>query len=364
VASNYYFYTITQTTPAFSGASSTYQSPLAVVDVWANASAVVTTLAGDGTGAFADGTGTSARFYTPYAVAALSNGNIVVADANNHRIRLVTTAGVVTTIAGNGTNTFADGTGTNARFNSPFGIAVLSNGNLVVADGDNHRIRLITMPGGVVTTLAGNGTPAFADGTGTAARFNTPHAVAVLPNGNIVVADYNNHRIRLVTPEGVVTTVAGDGNSAFADGTGTNARVNGPFGIATFQNGNILVVDTFNHRIRIITMPSGVVTTVAGDGNPAFLNGTGTNASFKVPFGAAVLPNGNIIVADTDNHRIRLITMPGGAVTTLAGGNYAFDNGTGTNASFRAPRSVAVLPNGSIAVADGDNHRIRLITPT
>jgi hypothetical protein len=127
----------------------------------------------------------------------LSDGNIVVADTNNNRIRLVTyPEGVVTTLAGSGSPAFADGTGAAASFNYPTGVAVLSNGNLVVADKNNNRIRLVTYPGGVVTTIAGNAR-AFADGTGAAASFYFPQGVAVLSDGNIVVADTNNNRIRL-----------------------------------------------------------------------------------------------------------------------------------------------------------------------
>jgi len=324
---------------------------------------VVTALAGSSSGTFADGTGVAASFNTPKGLAVLPNGTIVVADYTNNRIRLVTPAGVVTTLAGSGTGTFADGTGAAASFYYPAGIAVLSDGTIVVADASNHRIRLVT-PLGVVTTLAGSGSPNFADGTGTAASFKSPNEVAVLPNGTIVVADQNNHRIRLVTyPGGVVTTLAGSGTGTFADGTGTAASFNFPQGVAVLPSGMIVVADYLNHRIRLVDPTSGVVTTLAGR-SVGYADGTGTVASFNGPSGVDVIPSsGVIVVADKNNHRIRLVT-PAGVVTTLAGsGSPAFTDGTGTAASFNGPCGVAVDPFADrVYVGDTSNNRIRQIT--
>jgi hypothetical protein len=276
---------------------------------------------------------------------------------------LITPTGVVTTLAGSGSPAFADGTGTGASFYAPSGVALLPNGNIVVSDLVNHRIRLVT-PAGVVTTIAGSGSPAFADGTGAGASFYQPHGVGVLPNGNILVGDSGNNRIRLITPAGVVTTLAGSGSPAFADGTGTGASFNSPRQFAVLSNGTIVVVDTGNHRIRLVTQ-AGVVTTLAGNGSPAFVDGVGTGASFSDPNGVAVLPNGNIVVGDYSNNRVRLIT-PTGIVTTIAGdGTAGFLDGTGTVARFINPIGIAVIPSTSvIVVADFGGHRIRLITPT
>ncbi len=319
---------------------------------------IVTTLAGSSQG-FADGTGAGASFSNPFGVAALSNGTIVVADHANSRIRLVTPGGVVTTLAGSGSAAFANGTGTAASFNVPTGVAVTSTGDIVVADYSNHRIRLVTSAG-VVTTLAGSGTPAFANGTGAGASFNFPFGVAVTSTGNIVVADTSNHRIRLVTPAGVVTTLAGSGSPAFANGTGADASFYNPTGVAVTSTGNIVVADQGNHRIRLVT-PAGVVTTLAGSGTPAFANGTGAGASFYLPAGVAVTSTGDIVVTDQANNRIRLVT-PLGVVTTLAGsGAGEFANGTGVAASFSNPIGVAVTPTGDVVVGDQTNQRIRLI---
>jgi DNA-binding beta-propeller fold protein YncE len=304
-----------------------------------------------------------------------SSGVIVVADTDNNRIRLVTPLGVVTTLAGNGTAAFANGTGTAASFNDPSGVAVIpSSGMIVVADAGNNRIRLVT-PAGVVTTLAGSGSAAFADGTGAAASFNYPSGVAVIPSsGLIVVADAGNNRIRLVDPTtGVVTTLAGNGmQQAFADGIGTAASFYWPRGVAVIPSSGVIVVADYNNNcIRLVT-PLGVVTTLAGNApDGGYADGTGAAASFSQPNGVAVIPSsGVIVVCDRFNNRIRLVT-PLGVVTTLAGGCGFYDegvclggyaDGTGENALFYKPAGVAVTPSGAIVVADTENRRIRLIT--
>jgi DNA-binding beta-propeller fold protein YncE len=276
--------------------------------------------------------------------------------------------GVVTTLAGSGSATFADGTGALASFNQPNGVAYdPTTGNIVVADVETQRIRLVS-PTGVVTTLAGSGSPAFADGTGAAASFYNPYGVAIIPStGDIIVADSGNHRIRVVTyPGGVVTTLAGSGtvgtSSQYADGPGPTASFASPSSVAYDPTtGNIVVADTNTSRIRVVTYPGGVVTTLAGSGI-GFADGIGAAAIFQYPRGVAVTPSGVVVVADDVNHRIRLIT-PTGVVTTLAGQTSSgTTNGTGANARFSGPRGVAVnTSTGAIAVADMLNNRIRLI---
>jgi WD40 repeat protein len=287
----------------------------------------------------------------------LPNGN-VVGSTTYGLVQSVTPAGVVSTIAGTDPGGFNDGVGTNALFTDVNGVAVFPNGNIVVADNENVRIRLITMPSATVTTIAGD-TFGTADGTGTAAQFQSPLAVAILPNGNIVVCDLS--RIRLITGN-VVTTLAGFGD-AFANGVGTNAQFNRPNGVAALPNGNIVVADTNNNRIRLIDTSTATVSTIAGQTAPGTTDGVGTNARFSAPRGVAVLPDGNILVADSTNNRIRLITMPSATVTTIAGGTVGTANGVGTAAQFSGPRAFGLLPNGTIAVADGGSSRIRLLTP-
>ena len=323
----------------------------------------VTTLAGNGTRGFADGPGNTAQFNNPYGVAFAPNGNIYVADTYNQRIRVTNpTTGQVTTLAGTGTEGFADGPGTNARFNYPTGVAVAPNGNIYVADQGNQRIRAINPTTGQVTTLAGTGTPGFADGPGNTAQFDYPTGVAVAPNGTVYVADQENQRIRAINPTtGQVTTLAGTGTEGFADGPGTNAQFNNPYGVAVAPNGTVYVADQGNQRIRAINPTTGQVTTLAGS-SAGFADGPGNTAQFLYPQGVAVAPNGTVYVGDTGNNRIRAINPTTGRVTTLAGSTAGFADGTGTNAQFNFPYGVAVAPNGTIYVADWFNHRIRTIT--
>ncbi len=226
----------------------------------------ITTLAGSaGASGSADGAAGSARFQYPGAVAASGATNVFVADSANHTIRKVTTAGTVSTLAGTaGASGSADGTGGNARFRSPYGLAVDSAGNILVADTYNHTIRKIT-PAGEVSTLAGAaGVTGSANGTGPVARFNLPCGVAVDAANNLLVADAYNHTIRKVTPAGVVSTVAGaPGLSGNADGAAGTARFWTPRGVAVDGAGNIFVADLQNQTIRKIT-PGGTVTTLAG----------------------------------------------------------------------------------------------------
>jgi PKD repeat protein len=351
-------------------ATGTYAVVLRVTDskgAWNQDSMVVTvnvvvsTLAGSGTAGFADGTGTAAQFNYPHGVAVDSSGNVYVADEYNHRIRKITAAGVVSTLAGSGVAGFADGTGTEAQFYRPNGVAVDSSGNVYVGDHLNHRIRKITAAGDV-STLAGSGVAGFADGTGITAQFNYPGHLALDSSGNIYVADHFNHRVRKITPAGVVSTLAGSGAAGFADGTGTAAQFNYPFGVAVDSSGNVYVTDHSGHRIRKIT-PVGVVSTLAGSGVAGFADGTGTDAQFYNPYEVDVDSSGNVYVADTTNYRIRKITTAG-VVSTLAGSGVAgFADGMGADSQFNNPIGIALDSSGNLYVGDGNNHRIRKIAP-
>jgi sugar lactone lactonase YvrE len=307
----------------------------------------------------ADGTGAAARFRQPRAVAADASGNVYVADTQNETIRVIAPGGVVTTLAGlAGTPGGVDGTGTAARFSAPSGIAVDASANLYVADSANYAIRKVT-PGGVVSTVAGLiGTGGSADGTGTGARFGTPTGIAVGADGTIYVADTGNNTIRKVTPGGVVTTIAGSaGLAGNQDGTGAGARFNSPSGIAVGADGTIYVSDLVQGTIRRVTMPGGVVTTIAGGGS-GFADGTGTAAKFNVPRSLAVDGSGNLYVADANNDEIRLIT-PAAVVTTLGGFGAGSADGAGSGAQFNQPYGIAVDNSGTVWVADTNNDTIR-----
>ncbi|MCX6923551.1 MAG: immunoglobulin domain-containing protein, partial [Verrucomicrobia bacterium] len=298
---------------------------------------VVTTLAGSaGLSGSADGTGNTARFSQPTGVAVDSAGNVYVADTDNHTIRKVTPAGVVTTLAGlAGTSGSADGTGSAARFYYPSGVAVDTACNVYVADTLNSTIRKVT-PGGVVTTLAGlAGTSGSADGTGSAARFYYPSGVAVDTAGNVYVTDRNNYTVRMVTPVGQVVTLAGlAGANGSADGTGSAARFYYPSGVTVDTAGNVYVADYGNYTIRRITT-ARLVTTIGGiAGVGTSQDGGGTAALFYYPYGIAVDSAGNLFVADSGNNRISkgtpvqsgppiILTQPQ-SCTNLIGGTVTF----------------------------------------
>jgi len=315
------------------------------------AGGVVTTLAGFyGSLGWDDGVGPTARFAYPFGVAVDASGNTYVADRTNHTIRKVTPAGHVTTFAGLANNPGGtDGTGSAARFSSPFGVAVDSAGTVYVAEGVG-RIRTIT-PSGVVSTLAGP-----------ASGLNSPRAVAVDSTGNVYVAEQNNHTILKIAPGGIVTTLAGlAGNSGSANGTGSVARFNRPQGVAVDTTGTVYVADTGNNTIRQIT-PGGVVTTLAGlAGAFGWSDGTGSAARFAGPSGIAVdNAAGTLYVADTGSETIRKITA--GAVVTTVGG-CPFCPGGENWGRFSGPQGVAVNARGDVFVADTRNNTIRTSAP-
>jgi sugar lactone lactonase YvrE len=269
----------------------------------------VSTLAGTAGGAgTADGLGGAARFYEPSGVAADNAGNVYVSDTGNHTIRKITPAGLVSTLAGSAGNSgSADGTGSSAQFNDPTGLAVDAASNIYVADTGNNTIRKVT-PTGIVSTLAGTaGVYGSANGIGSAAQFRVPDDVAVDTGGNVFVADTYNDTIRAISPAGVVSTLAGAVETAgSADGTGSAAKFDVPSGLAVDTAGYIFVADTQNDTIREIT-PDGVVTTLAGTaGRAGWVDGTGSAAGFDSPGGVALDSAGNLYVADTANNLIRV----------------------------------------------------------
>jgi hypothetical protein len=338
------------------GASSAYSQPL-----------TFNTLAGYAGQGSADGSGSNARFYTPSSVAVDGTGNVYVADTANHTIRQITPGGVVSTLAGSaGVSGSADGTGSAALFNQPQGVAVDSAGNVYVADTGNHTIRQIT-PAGVVSTLAGlPGVTGSANGTGSNALFYQPEGVAVDSAGNVYVADTWNHTIRKITAGGAVSTLAGSaGNYGSADGTGSAAQFYQPQGVAVDSSGNVYVADTGNQTIRKITAGAAVSTLAGLARNYGSADGTGTNAQFYGPAGVAVDGLGNVYVADYFNQTLRKVTGAG-IVSTPAGaaGSYGSADGTNTTVRFWGPAGIAVsgTNNVTVYVADAGNGTIRKLT--
>lgn len=326
----------------------------------------VTTFAGSTAHGSSDGTGAAASFHSPSGVAMDSSGNIYVADSENDLIRKITSAGVVTTLAGTaGVAGHADGTGTSASFSSPAAVAVDSADNVYVADYGNNEIRKITSAG-VVTTFAGQINPGAADGTGIAASFYHPSGVALDPSGQyLYVADTLNNEIRKITTSGAqVTTLAGSGPTmpGSADGLGTAASFNAPKGVAVDSSGNIYVADTNNNEIRKVDS-SRTVTTPAGSTTQGSADGTGSAASFNLPSALAVDAAGNVYVADSGNNEIRMVTTAG-VVTTLAGSTTPGSaDGTGAAAQFNSPGGIVVDSSGNLFVGDFNNNEIRKLAP-
>jgi len=328
----------------------------------------VTTLAGSDRG-HADGSAADAQFDGPVGVALDAKGNVYVADSANHRVRLISPKGEVSTLAGSDAVGYADGLVTEALFSTPTGVALDGSGNVYVADSaemDPHplHVRVVT-PEGIVRTLAGSGQSGYKDGVATEAQFKVPAKVTVGAEGNVYVADTNNHRIRLVRPDGTVSTLAGDPKpgyaAGYADGPAAEAKFDSPRSVAVDSAGNVYVADTNNHCIRVIS-PDGQVTTLAGTRESGFVDGQGSEARFNYPAGIAIDAKGNLYVADMANHSIRRVT-PAGVVTTLAGsGKPGNADGPPTEAQFRAPEGVAVDSQGNVYVADTGNHRVRKIT--
>ncbi|MBB3219635.1 NHL repeat-containing protein [Pseudoduganella umbonata] len=260
----------------------------------------------------------------------------------------------VTTLGGTGAAGFTDGPAARSAFGDPFGVAIGSRGTVYVADGgDNNRIRTIA-PDGTVATLAG-GREGYADGKGAAAMFHTPSALALDHQGNLYVADTGNHAIRRVAPDGSVTTLAGNGQPGFADGSGKDARFNGPVGIAVDDAGVVYVADTYNDRIRRIA-PDGTVTTVAGAGRPGVQDGPAASALFDTPSGIAVAGDGALYVADTGSHAVRRIDAAG-TVSTVA----APAEGE-RRSPLRRPAGIAVTRDGYLYVTTGSG-RVLQVAP-
>lgn len=315
----------------------------------------VTTYAGYTMG-YNDTAAAYSKFNYPYGVVSDSQGNLFVADSNNHKIRKIDSSGSnVTTFAGNAQG-FSDGNGMSPRFNTPCSITIDNAGNLYVTDPGNYKIRKIT-PSGNVSTLAGS-TQGYFDGEGIYAKFNNPFGIAIDPDGNLYVSDYFYHNIRKITPLGFVSTFAGS-TQGFADGVGSNAKFNHPTGLAADAAGNIYVADSYNAKIRKIT-PNGEVTTVAGT-TLGYSDGLVSTAQFYYPQGLTIDAANNIYVSDTSNQKIRKIT-PTGEVTTVAGSTAGFANAIGTAAKFYNPVGISLDNAGNLLVADSGNHKIRKIT--
>jgi len=324
----------------------------------------VTTLTGQPLASGAsNGPVTAALFNDPAALVTDAAGNLFVADTRNHVIRKISTNGIVSTFAGQaGSSGSSDGSSA-ARFDTPTGIALAPNGDLYICDTGNHTIRRVT-PVGAVTTFAGMaGQSGFTDGAGTAARFNSPLGLAVATDRTIFVADSGNHLVRAIAPDRTVRTLAGRAETwGTEDGTGGNARFNGPLGVAISSDSDIFVSDSNNHAIRRITR-TGIVTTWAGvPGVDGWTDSDRLTATFSKPAELAFDKHGNLFVADSFNHLIRKISRDGkvSTVTGVAGADGSVD-GSNRQARLFNPYGLAILPDGSLIVSDTYNELIRIV---
>ena len=331
----------------------------------------IATVAGNGNGRFGGdgGPADSARLFAPSAVALDKVGNLYLADRSNHRVRKVDRAGVITTVAGDGTagDSGDGGPATGAQLHFPGAIAVDGSGNLYLADEFNRRVRRVD-PLGTITTVAGTGERGYSGdgGPAAAAQLDVPTGLAVDGSGNLYVADRGNDRVRRVDPAGTITTVAGNGSPGFGGdgGAATAAQLDAPSNLALDAAGNLYIADGGNHRVRRVDL-AGTIITVAGDGSRGFGGdgGAATAAQLLRPSGLALDGAGNLYIADGGNHRVRRVDTAG-IITSVAGdGNWGFggDGSAATSAQIANPRGVAVDGVGNLYIADSGNHRIRRV---
>ncbi|MFB3778173.1 MAG: hypothetical protein ACE141_11195 [Bryobacteraceae bacterium] len=332
-------------------------------------SGVIRTAAGNGEQGYSGdgGPAGAARLTWPDGVAVDAAGTLYIADSNSHRIRSIS-SGVISTVAGAGSPGYGGdgGPATSALLNYPGGVAVDRDTNLYIADTINYRVRKIS--GGLIATVAGIGTAGDAGRSGPAgaAQLSSPAGVAAGRTGEVYFAEYSRHRIRKVE-DGSIVTFAGNGTWGYGGdhGPATDALLNWPYGVAVDSKGDLYIADSSNHRVRKVS--GGVITTVAGDGTFGYGGdgGPALQAQMGSPAGIAVDSEDNLYIADPDNHRIRKVSN--GIITTVAGNGirgYSGDGGAALAAQLRAPVDVAVDGEGNLYIADSGNHRIRRVSST
>jgi sugar lactone lactonase YvrE len=342
---------------------------------------LITSVAGTGSSGYSgdNGPASQAQLNHPLGLAFDAAGNLFIAlgnfDARNHRVRRVdAVTGIITTVAGAGQPGFSGdgGKATDAQLNRPFSVVVDGVGNLFIAEVNNHRVRKVT-PDGIITTYAGSGPVDILDadrpsvdpqhggfsgdhGPATGARLNFPTYLAVDSLGNLFISDCHNHRVRKVTPDGIITTVAGTGQPGFSGDSGPaiRAQLHHPLGLALDAAGNLFVADPFNKRVRKVS-PDGMITTVAGTGKSGFSGDGGKATDARLgPGGVAVDSAGNLFVADSENYRVRKVS-PEGIITTVAGIGrkpYTGDSRRATETGLRGPGGLAIDPLGNLLISD------------
>jgi sugar lactone lactonase YvrE len=337
----------------------------------------ITTVAGGPAQLLGDGgPATNANLFIPLGVAVDASGNLIIADSLNNRVRKVGANGIIATVAGSGPG-YPDGgfsgdggAATNAVLNNPASVAVDASGQIFIADAYNARIRKVDT-NGIITTVAGTNQAGFSGdgGPATTAELDLPQGVAVDASGNVFIADSINNRIREVSPGGIITTIAGDGAYAFSGdgGAATNAGLNGPYTMVTDAGGNLFISDHINNRIREVDI-NGIITTFAGVGVGGFSGdgGPATSASLNGPDGVWLDGSGSLLIADWGNYRVRRVDT-NGIITTVAGNGisgFAGDGGLAVNAELDLPEALAVDAYGNLFIDDSHNNRIRKVINT
>ena len=347
----------------------TYQWQFDGVDLPPNP--LITTVAGTGTSGYSGDGGAAAKAELNYpgGVALDASGNLFIADSANNLIRKVAANGIITTLAGNGTQGYSGdgGAATSAELGAPEGVALDASGNLFIADTSNNRVRKVGASG-IITTVAGNGTNGYSGdgGVATHAQLSLPWGVAVDTSGSLFIADENNNVIRIVGTNGVITTAAGNGAPGYSGdgGAAASAKLFNPTGVAVDAFGNLFIADCFNSRIRKVGT-GGIITTVAGNGTEGYSGdgGAATGAALSLPRAVAVDAFGGLFIADGGNNRIREVGA-NGIITTLAGTGtqgYSGDGGPPAKAGLSSPVAVALDASGNLLVADSGNQRVRKV---
>ncbi len=313
------------------------------------------------------GPAVAAALCLPSGLAVDGAGNVYIADDENNVIRKVSTVGIITTVAGNGTFGFSgdNGPAVDAQLNVPAAVAVDDSGNIYIADENNNRIRKVNTAG-IITTIAGNGSPGFSGdgGAATAAKLHNPLGVAIDPGGNVYVADMYNSAIRKITAAGTISTIAGNGTAGYSGngGAAISAQLFFPTSVCVDGGGTVFIADNQNNVIRKVDN-SGIITTIAGNGTNGF-NGDGgaaVSASLALPYGVTVDDAGNVYIADQGNNRVRTVNSAGNISTFAGPGYYSGDGGPAGAATMHRPQGVATDGNGNFYIADTYNRVVRKV---
>ena len=315
------------------------------------------------------GVATSATLNAPRGVSVDISGNVYVTDNVNNKIRMVTSTGIITTIAGTGIAGFSGdgGAAIFAQLNNPTGVSVDISGNVYIADYYNNKIRMVNSAG-IITTFAGTGAQGSSGngGAATSAQLYGPNGVSVVISGNVYIAENGNNKIRMVTSAGIITTIAGTGTygSSGDGGAATSAQLASPTGVSVDKSGNVYISDNDNFKIRKVTS-TGIITTIAGTGAKGSSGdgGAATSAQFNYAYAVSVDLSGNVYITDTVNHRIRMVASTG-IITTIAGTGIpgsSGDGGAATSARLNYPHGVSVGISGNVYVVDNGNNKIRMV---